>query len=154
MSIIKFGCWAPDEATFWAAWEAAGIGQFVTDEDGTRWEYNAAYRGIETTTSWHGQVVDVPGTYDADGNEITPPTMIDGWHTNVKVTGPLADQFTAGLEQYDEDGNLKSLWDRTHADTVFQLQVRPKQAKFPGGRIKNKVHYANIADFSSPANVF
>ena len=31
-----------------------------------------------------GKIVDVPGVYDDDGNEITPPTFIDGEHFNLR----------------------------------------------------------------------
>lgn len=30
-----------------------------------------------------GLLVDVPGTYDEQGNELVPPTYLDGWHVNM-----------------------------------------------------------------------
>ncbi|MCF6199272.1 MAG: hypothetical protein L3J67_07730 [Hyphomicrobiaceae bacterium] len=32
-------------------------------------------------------VLQTPGTYDADGNEITPAVMVPGYHVNVRLTG-------------------------------------------------------------------
>ena len=35
-----------------------------------------------------GKIVDTPGTYDDEGNELTAPTYLAGWHVNTtsKVT--------------------------------------------------------------------
>lgn len=30
-----------------------------------------------------GKIIDQPGTYDEEGNELTSPTYLDGWHVNV-----------------------------------------------------------------------
>jgi hypothetical protein len=30
-----------------------------------------------------GQIVDQPGTYDEEGNQLTAPTFIEGWHVNI-----------------------------------------------------------------------
>lgn len=38
-----------------------------------------------------GKIIDVPGTYDEGGNELTPPTFKEGWHVNmVEVLPSLA----------------------------------------------------------------
>ena len=168
MSEIHFGVWAPDEETFWQSWITAGIGNFYDDNgnvvawpNGT-WQYSPSYPGIQTTTSWSGKIVDVPATYDENGNELTPATMIDGWHTNVRVTGPLVDTFTVGLEQRELNGNLKSIWARSRAATVFSLNARARNptTRFPAG-YRNPVTRVVYADkhpensaFSSPENVW
>jgi len=30
-----------------------------------------------------GAIVDIEGTYDEDGNELTPPTFVDGYHVDI-----------------------------------------------------------------------
>lgn len=30
-----------------------------------------------------GRIIDVPGTYDEDGSELTPAIYLDGWHVNM-----------------------------------------------------------------------
>lgn len=62
----------PDEATGTAALDDAGL----LNEDG------------EYITASHTHSLDVIGTisrggeWDEDGNVITPPTVLDGWHLN------------------------------------------------------------------------
>jgi hypothetical protein len=34
---------------------------------------------------WIGVIVDQQGTYDEEGNELTPPTYIDGYHVDLMV---------------------------------------------------------------------
>ena len=74
----------PDEATGMAALEAAGL----LNEDG------------EFITASHHHALDVLGTitrggeWDEDGNVITAPTVLDGWHVNLQGEVP------EGWEQY------------------------------------------------------
>jgi hypothetical protein len=69
----------PDEATGMAALEAAGL----LNEDG------------ELITASHNHSLDVIGTitrggeWDDEGNVITPPETLDGWHLNYQ--GELPD---------------------------------------------------------------
>jgi hypothetical protein len=158
--MIEFGVWAPSKAAFYSAWETAGIGQLV---DGV-WEYNAPYAGgIQTTAeSWSGVVVQTPGTYDAEGNEITPPVLVNGWHCNVRVhSQALIDQFTDGLDQYETDGEgnqvLKDVFDRTNAATIFSLSSEAANGTtgFPAGQINaSGIVYTDKRNFTSPANVW
>ena len=66
----------PDEATGLAALAAAGL-RFM-DEDGNQ----------QFITASHTQSLDVIGTitrggeWDDEGNVITPPETLDGWHLN------------------------------------------------------------------------
>lgn len=139
--MIHFGVWAPDEETFWQSWIEAGIVEVV---DGQR-RYKAPYAGhIDTTTSWDGRV-------RKEG------VVVPGWHTNVRVWGPLEAQFAQGLPQYDEDGHLLPVWQRTHAAAYFGLTQQPadEATGFPAGyRSAAGVTYADVADFSSPSNVW
>ena len=74
----------PDEATGMAALDAAGL----LTEDG------------EFITASHHHALDVLGTitrggeWDEDGNVITAPTVLDGWHVNLQGNLP------EGWEQY------------------------------------------------------
>ena len=61
-----------------------------------------------------GPVVKIPGVYDPDGTEITPPVMIAGHHVNFRIGHELAEVLRHGLPQYDADGNLLTVWERTH----------------------------------------
>lgn len=40
-----------------------------------------------------GRIIDVPGTYDEDGNELTPPTFREGWHVNMTELIPELEQY-------------------------------------------------------------
>lgn len=74
----------PDKATGLAALQAAAL---LTEDS-------------EPITASHTHALDVIGTitcggeWDADGNVITPPVTLDGWHVN--YIGELPD----GWEQY------------------------------------------------------
>lgn len=40
-----------------------------------------------------GRIIDVPGTYDEEGRELTPPTYQDGWHVNMTELLPELVQY-------------------------------------------------------------
>jgi len=135
--MIQFGVWAPSQETFWNTWIDAGICSAPN-------EFKPPYAGcIETTCSvWDGIVV-------KEG------IAVPGWHCNVRISGALADQFTAGLPSCDSDGNLLSVWNRTHAASAFSLTLQQYDpvTGFPAGmRSASGVTYADVNDFSSPAN--
>jgi hypothetical protein len=45
-----------------------------------------ALKDITSEATVHvGKIVDIEGTYDDDGNEVTPPTFIDGWHVDIMI---------------------------------------------------------------------
>jgi len=148
---LKFGVLATTEQAFWDSWEAAGI------VDSNR-NFTSEYPGIEVSTSWNGQVVKTPAVLDGNGNETTPAVIVNGWHCNVRVTGPLVAEMTYGLDQFDEDGNLKSIFDRTWATNIFQLtyQEADPATGFPAGyrNASGTVSYADPPDFSSPSLVW
>ena len=40
-----------------------------------------------------GRIIDEPGTYNDEGNELTPPTYQDGWHVNMTELLPELTRF-------------------------------------------------------------
>lgn len=71
-----------------------------------------------------GPVVKTTPTYDAEGNELTPGVVVDGWHVNLVAYGEMAAMLIMGppdaegnptqLPQYDSEGNLLSVFERTN----------------------------------------
>ena len=75
-----------------------------------------------------GPVVKTPAVLDEDGEIVTPAVVVEGHHVNLVATGELAAMLTMGppiegpdgemiptqLPQYDADGNLLSVFQRTN----------------------------------------
>ena len=71
-----------------------------------------------------GPVVKVPAVYDEDGDIVTPAVVIAGHHVNLMATGAIASMLVMGppdaegnpttLPQYDAEGNLLSVFERTN----------------------------------------
>lgn len=151
MSTIDFAVLAPDEATFWAGWIAAGI---VDENHATTAEYRSGFV-ISDQTSQGWRPTRPTGEVDADGKPIMEP--VPGWHANVRVYGDLAAEMTYGLAQTDSDGNVLDVFDRTWATHVFQLTEQPADpvTKFPAGyRNSDGVTYCDTRDLKSPSNVW
>jgi len=141
--IIEFTIRATDEETFRARWIGAGI---LEDEPG--YVFRAPYPGVELTATqgWSGIIT------DAEGN------VVPGWHANARVTGPLVETMTAGLPQYDENGELLHVLQRTWASYIFGLteeQAVDTESGFPYGAKTDDgaVQYGDSRDLSTPANV-
>ena len=74
-----------------------------------------------------GPITKVPATYDAEGNILTPVVVIEGHHVNLVAYGEVAailvmgppdeEGFPTTLPQYDEDGNLLSVFERQDPST-------------------------------------
>jgi hypothetical protein len=130
---IDFGVWAPSEAVFWQTWIDAGI---CTAPH----VFAAAYAGIQTNAAtW-------PGIVETAEGEPVP-----GWHTNVRVAGPLVAAFTAGRPA------TGTVWERTNAAAVFGLTSQPADPDtgFPAGmRSSSGVTYCDPSAFASPSNVW
>ena len=139
---LFFCIWSPDMATFLQSFQAAGI----LDQDGNP---VGQYAGsIELSTSWNGIVTKQTGV-DANGNPIIE--TVPGWHCNVRVSGAIAEQFTAGLPQ---EGTI---WERTRAAQAFAITLQPADpvTGFPAGmRNAQGVRFADPSEFSSPSNVW
>lgn len=71
-----------------------------------------------------GPIIKTPAVYVEDGDLITPADVIEGHHVNLVATGQLVNLLTMGppdedgnpttLPQYDEEGNLLSIFQRTN----------------------------------------
>lgn len=59
---------------------AEALGAVVQTEDGPRLARYTHRYGLDVV----GQVV-LPGTYDDEGVELTPPTPLPGWHVNLRI---------------------------------------------------------------------
>lgn len=72
---------------------AVGVLQMAEDEEtGEEVEAWAYY-----TQDWAVDVIGIiydPGTYDEEGNELTPPVPRDGWHVNAKWNGAVPLTFS------------------------------------------------------------
>jgi hypothetical protein len=153
MEDIRFTIRATDEATFRARWIEAGI-----LEDAEGYQFRAPYPGVELTATqgWGGIITKPTGEVDQDGLPIME--TVPGWHANARVTGPLVETMIAGLEQYDAEGNLLHVIDRTWAAYIFGLteeQTIDTESGFPyGARTEGgDVQYGDPRDLSTPANV-
>lgn len=147
--MISFGAHAASEQIFWDSWIAAGIctapGEFTPEYSNT----------IQYSQGWSGAVEKVPAVY-IGGILQTPAVMVTGFHINVWVSGPLEDEMIFGLNQYDQDGNLLSVFDRTWAVQIFQLtwqDANPLTGVPAGYRNQYGVSYIDLADLNSPSNV-
>lgn len=152
MSTIDFAVWAPDEATFWSGWIAAGI---VDADHNPTAEYRSGFViSDQTSQGWRptGHMID-----DGMGNMVPEMEPVPGWHANVRVYGDLAAEMTYGLAQTDADGNLLDVFDRTWATHIFSLTQQPADpvTGFPAGyRNSDGVTYCDVRDLSSPSNVW
>ena len=87
-SFYKFA----DEAEWREVAKQVGVLSTIEDEDGKPVEAWACY-----TPNWAVDIVGVisdPGTYDEEGNELTPPVPHDGYHVNVKWKGTVPATFS------------------------------------------------------------
>jgi len=152
---IDFGVWSPDEATFWASWITAGIAL-------EPYKLAPGYTGMSLSTQsqqgWTPTKATGNMVQDAFGNQVPERVPVSGWHCNVRVYDPqLIAMFTHGLDQTDEQGNIKPLFDRTWAKEVFQLTEQPADPTtgFPAGfRNSQGCTYCDVASFSSPSNTW
>lgn len=58
--------------------------------------YGFTMDGHEGSIDEVGIIVDTPGMYDdVTGEEVTPPTYVDGWHVNIVIKSELPEQLQA-----------------------------------------------------------
>jgi len=75
----------PDEATGMAALDAAGL--LFTDEDGNQRPITASHTHALVIVG----TITRNGEWDDEGNVITPPEVLDGWHINYQ--GEVPDEW-------------------------------------------------------------
>lgn len=148
--ILEFGIWSPDEMTFWQSWITAGICTAPC-------EWTPEYSDLIQLTDWHSGRIPIPATHDEEGNVVTPASLKAGWFANCRVSRSLALEFTHGREQYDAEGNLLDIFDRTWAAEVFGLSEQPANLEtgFPAGwRNSLGVTYTDMRNILTPYNVW
>ena len=64
---------------------AQGVWAEVTDEGVTSMQYINGTAAVVNI----GKIVEIPATYDADGNELTPPVYYDGWAYDIMSSDTL-----------------------------------------------------------------
>lgn len=152
---LYFALRATSEQAFWDSWITAGI---CTAPN----EFTSEYPGIsissQTDQGWVPSKDTGKMLTDELGNEYPEKLPASGWHANVRVSGSLVAEMTYSLDQYDEAGNLKSIFDRTWAINVFNLtwqEVDPV-SNFPAGyrNPAGTVSYCDPADLKSATNVW
>lgn len=136
--MIEFAVRSPSEADFWLSFQDANIC------DAER-KLLPPYDACVQVADWGGAIP------DAEGN------AKPGWFCNVRVGGVIEAQMAAGLVQRDSNGDLLPVFQRTRAAQAFRLTDQPKDeaSGFPAGmRNTRGVHYADVADISTPFNVW
>ena len=88
--IIDLMVWAPTREQFIAGVVENGFATFV---DGVLAPTE------DVLIDEIGSILKSPGTYDTDGNELTPAVIQAGWHANLRAYGTFAEQVTYGLPQ-------------------------------------------------------
>lgn len=97
-----------------------------------------------------GQIMKSQPIYDENDNVITPAVIIDGHHVNLCAYGELADMLTSGLPQYDSDGNLLGVFERTH---ILQLIPGLVWTPIPGPGVPSGYEGPNGVCLFDPASV-
>ena len=107
-----------------------------------------------------GPITKVPATYNAKGKELTPAVIIAGHHVNLLATGALASMLTIGppdaegnpttLPQYDAEGNLLSVFQRTNILSLIPGMV---WKAIPGPGVPGSYEGPNGVCLFDPATV-
>ena len=154
MSEIRFGVHAPSEEIFWKSWEEAEIVFWKTETKS--WEFRDNYKTnveVASKQGWNGIIIK---SHFIEGTGELSVTQLPGWYTNVIVYGAIANMMLAGLPQYDEDGNLKNIFERSKAIDFFSLTEAPfdEVTKRPKGyKNSSDVVYYDLNDVKTPYNV-
>ncbi|MCY1263145.1 hypothetical protein D9M68_124140 [compost metagenome] len=85
----------PDRDTVRAALLAVGLTVEALGEDGQ--PIRVAADGVNITSP--GEIA-IGGEWDVEGNLITPPTSVPGWHTNLRLVRPLTDAELAHVSAW------------------------------------------------------
>lgn len=148
---LDFGIHSPNgEDVFWQSWITAGICY-------EPYIWTPEYSDLVQLTDWDSGRITIPAILDAEGNEITPASLKPGWFANCRVSRSVAERFTRGKAQYDAEGNLLDLLDRTWAKEEFGLtyQAADPETGFPAGwRNSLGVTYTDKRNILTPYNVW
>ena len=82
----------PDETAWREAAKEAGILTIIEEKDDDGNVISTSDRWMFYTMDWAvdviGTIYNNDGVYDEEGNQITPPTAVDGFHVNAKWMNP------------------------------------------------------------------
>lgn len=142
---IDFWLWAPNLSTYTTivpgirlpngAAMARLPGEGETPPDGNALIYADGLTGSEIPN-----LVAEPGTYDENGDEITPPIIVSGYHANIRAHGALAEALTQGRPAQG------TLFERTRLISLLDGQLPQRMAmQAKSGRLK--------AGYSGPSGI-
>lgn len=140
--IIEVTAWAPTRAAAEAFMSAVGI----TDAEGNPI--------VDVQIDHIGDIMLDEGTYDENGEEITPPVMVGGHHVNVRYYGDSAKALTEGMPT---DGDLferTRILDMVDARTGIQLQWEITRHPVPPGYEFNGIRLFDPALIGSRSRVW
>ena len=157
--MLEIACHAPDRDTFWTALADHN----VVEIDAETGEPRAAIVNPDTGLNeidWVelGDLVKTPAVLDENGDVVTPAVMYGLHFVNMRGWGSFEAGMTAGLDQTDEEGNLKWLFDRTHLSSAFptliNYELDPLGGTPRGYAGSSGVHFYDPADLNNRANVW
>lgn len=70
----------PDRATADALLYEQIISEFDTNDEPITWELRQRYQNTDVIG-----IIYEGGEWDTEGNQITPPTLLEGWHVNIRL---------------------------------------------------------------------
>lgn len=144
--ILELFTWTPDKQTLLEGLALYNFGSFVDGE---------FVPHPEVQISHIGPVPKFTGTDPETGEPII--TLVEGHHANLRCFGSLAEWFIEGKEQYDEEGNLKSIFERTKILDIIEgleFEPLPHEGVPAGYRGPNGVVLIDPASVKTPYNVW
>lgn len=148
--MIEILCWAPTRQAFVAGMTTTKLP--VEDVPPGQWPALATVKdGVLTPIAGlHideiGPITKVPPGLDGNGNVVTPPVIVGGFHANLLVNEPLLSVITADLPQTDDEGNVLPLFERTRIlDMIPGLAQTAKDDKPAGYTGRNGVRMFDSA---------
>lgn len=148
--ILELYTWTEDKDTLLDGLVLYNFGSFQEDRNGE----TVFVPGPEIQISHIGPITKILG-YDEENNPITE--TVSGHHANLRCFGDLAKWFIEGKEQYDEEGKLKSIFERTKIlDVIKDLEFKEMVNEgVPSGYIgPNGVLLIDPKIVSTPYNVW
>lgn len=113
--MIELMVWAPSLKTITDGMAKYGFGSYVTDA-----ENNTVFQPVpEAQIDVIGDIITSPAVYDNNNQLITPAVTTGGCHVNLRGWGSLEQMMTAGIPQYNDQGVLLPLFERTRILTFI-----------------------------------